>query len=224
MNLLSELLYTLSNINVLFYIIAFLFGGIPFGWLLVKIFYKRDIRQVGSGSIGATNVYRAIKEIDERRAKTFSILTIILDATKGLIVVAFAKMLGLGFSAQWLIALLAILGHCYSPYLGFKGGKGVATAIGSVLLLIPVEGICGLIVWGIVGKVFKISSISSLVGVLSGIILTFIIPYIVPLPDSISIVAQIGTHTPVVLIGLFILYSHIPNIKRLFSGKESKVL
>ena len=201
-----------------------MFGGIPFGWLLVKLIYKQDIRQVGSGSIGATNVYRAVKELDERKAKAFSILTIILDATKGLIVVAFAKMLGLGFSAQWLIALLAILGHCYSPYLGFKGGKGVATAIGSVLLLIPVEGICGLIVWGIVGKVFKISSISSLVGVLSGIILTFVIPYVVPLPDSISIIAQIDTHTPVVLIGLFILYTHIPNIKRLFSGKESRVL
>lgn len=220
----TDILYTLSNINVIFYIIAFLFGGIPFGWLLVKLIYKQDIRQIGSGSIGATNVYRAVKEIDERKAKMFSILTIILDATKGLIVVAFAKMLGLGFSAQWLIALLAILGHCYSPYLGFKGGKGVATAIGSVLLLIPVEGICGLIVWGIVGKVFKISSISSLVGVLSGIILTFVIPYVLPLPDSISIIAQIDTHTPVVLIGLFILYTHIPNIKRLFSGKESKVL
>lgn len=220
----TDILYTLSNINVIFYIIAFMFGGIPFGWLLVKLIYKQDIRQVGSGSIGATNVYRAVKELDERKAKAFSILTIILDATKGLIVVAFAKMLGLGFSAQWLIALLAILGHCYSPYLGFKGGKGVATAIGSVLLLIPVEGICGLIVWGIVGKVFKISSISSLVGVLSGIILTFVIPYVVPLPDSISIIAQIDTHTPVVLIWLFILYTHIPNIKRLFSGKESKVL
>ncbi|WP_104743211.1 glycerol-3-phosphate 1-O-acyltransferase PlsY [Helicobacter cinaedi] len=220
----TDILYTLSNINVIFYIIAFMFGGIPFGWLLVKLIYKQDIRQVGSGSIGATNVYRAVKELDERKAKALSILTIILDATKGLIVVAFAKMLGLGFSAQWLIALLAILGHCYSPYLGFKGGKGVATAIGSVLLLIPVEGACGLIVWGIVGKVFKISSISSLIGVLSGIIFTFIIPYVVPLPDSISIIAQIGTHTPVVLIGLFILYTHIPNIKRLFSGKESKVL
>lgn len=220
----TDILYTLSNINVIFYIIAFMFGGIPFGWLLVKLIYKQDIRQVGSGSIGATNVYRAVKELDERKAKIFSILTIILDATKGLIVVAFAKMLGLGFSAQWLIALLAILGHCYSPYLGFKGGKGVATAIGSVLLLIPVEGVCGLIVWGIVGKVFKISSISSLIGVLSGIIFTFIIPYVVPLPDSISIIAQIGTHTPVVLIGLFILYTHIPNIKRLFSGKESRVL
>ncbi|WP_295736750.1 glycerol-3-phosphate 1-O-acyltransferase PlsY [uncultured Helicobacter sp.] len=219
----TDILYTLSNINVIFYIIAFMFGGIPFGWLLVKLIYKQDIRQVGSGSIGA-NVYRAVKELDERKAKAFSILTIILDAIKGLIVVAFAKMLGLGFSAQWLIALLAILGHCYSPYLGFKGGKGVATAIGSVLLLIPVEGICGLIVWGIVGKVFKISSISSLVGVLSGIILTFIIPYVVSLPNSISIIAQIDTHTPVVLIGLFILYTHIPNIKRLFSGKESKVL
>ena len=138
--------------------------------------------------------------------------------------VALAKAVGLSYETQWAIALLAIIGHCYSPYLGFKGGKGVATAIGSVLLLIPVEGICGLIVWGIVGKVFKISSLSSLIGALSGIVLTFVIPYILPLPDSISIVAQIHTHTPVVLIGLFILYTHIPNIKRLFSGQEGKVL
>lgn len=221
---LSGLLYVLSNINVIFYIIAFIFGAIPFGWLLCKLFFHIDIRQIGSGSIGATNVYRALKDIDERKAKLFSMLTIILDATKGLIVVALAKIFELEFSTQWFIALLAILGHCYSPFLGFKGGKGVATAIGSVLLLIPIEGICGLIIWGIVGKVFKISSISSLVGVLSGIVLTFIIPHVIPIPDSISIIAQIDTHTPVVLIGLFILYTHIPNIRRLFSGSESKVL
>lgn len=221
---LSGLLYVLSNINVVFYIIAFIFGAIPFGWLLCKLFFHIDIRQIGSGSIGATNVYRALKDIDERKAKLFSMLTIILDATKGLIVVALAKIFELEFSTQWFIALLAILGHCYSPFLGFKGGKGVATAIGSVLLLIPIEGICGLIIWGIVGKVFKISSISSLVGVLSGIVLTFIIPHVMPIPDSISIIAQIDTHTPVVLIGLFILYTHIPNIRRLFSGNESKVL
>lgn len=199
-------------------------GGIPFGWLLLKVLYKTDIRQIGSGSIGATNVYRTLKERDEKKAKPLSILTIVLDASKGLIMVALAKAVGLSYETQWAIALLAIIGHCYSPYLGFKGGKGVATAIGSVLLLIPVEGICGLIVWGIVGKVFKISSLSSLIGVLSGIVLTFVIPYILPLPDSISIVAQIHTHTPVVLIGLFILYTHIPNIKRLFSGQEGKVL
>ncbi|TLD81533.1 glycerol-3-phosphate 1-O-acyltransferase PlsY [Helicobacter sp. MIT 05-5293] len=214
----------LLNINVLFYIIAFLFGGIPFGLILVKLRYGIDIRKIGSGSIGATNVYRAIKDTDPKNAKKFSILTIILDATKGLIVVLAAKILGLSYETQWAIALLSILGHCYSPYLGFKGGKGVATAIGSVILLIPIEGICGLIIWGIVGKVFKISSISSLVGVLSGIGLTFVVPYLFPIPSSISIVDQIHTHTPAVLIGLFIIYTHIPNIKRLFSGQESKVL
>ncbi|WP_276890655.1 glycerol-3-phosphate 1-O-acyltransferase PlsY [Helicobacter japonicus] len=224
MDFLSGMLYILSNINVIFYFLAFIIGGIPFGWLLVKILYKVDIRQIGSGSIGATNVYRAIKEKDEKKAKILSILTIILDATKGLIIIAIAKIMGLSYDTQWTIALLAIIGHCYSPFLGFKGGKGVATAIGSVILLIPIEGICGLIVWGIVGKVFKISSISSLVGVLSGIVLTFVIPYILPLPDSISIIAQIHTHTPVVLIGLFIIYTHIPNIKRLLSGQEGKVL
>lgn len=220
----QDLLSILLNINVIFYIMAFAFGGIPFGWLLLKCFYKIDIQQIGSGSIGATNVYRALKDIDPSKAKKFSILTIILDATKGLILVLLAKCFNLSYEAQWGIAFLAIIGHCYSPYLGFKGGKGVATAIGSVLLLIPIEGLCALIVWGIVGKVFKVSSISSLVGVLSGIILTFVIPYTLPLPDSISIVAQIGTHTPVILIGLFILYTHIPNLKRLLSGAESKVL
>lgn len=220
----ADLLGILLNINVIFYIVAFLFGGIPFGWLLLKLFYAIDIREIGSGSIGATNVYRALKDNHPQVAKKFSILTIVLDATKGLMVVALAKIMGLGYESQWSIAILAILGHCYSPYLGFKGGKGVATAIGSVLLLIPIEGLCGLVIWGIVGKVFKISSISSLVGVLSGIVLTFIIPYVLPLPDSISIIAQINTHTPVVLIGLFILYTHIPNIKRLLSGQEGKVL
>ncbi|MCH5313379.1 MAG: glycerol-3-phosphate 1-O-acyltransferase PlsY [Helicobacter sp.] len=224
MNTLSNLLYILSNINVIFYLLAFVVGGIPFGWLLLKIFYKTDIRTIGSGSIGATNVYRALKEKDAKKAKPLSILTIILDATKGLIVVAIAKILELSYETQWTIALLAILGHCYSPFLGFKGGKGVATAIGSVLILIPCESICGLLIWGIVGKVFKISSISSLAGVLGGIALTFVFPYILPLPDSISIIAQIHTHTPVVLIGLFICYTHIPNIKRLFSGQEGKVL
>lgn len=211
-------------INVVFYLLAFLVGGIPFGAVFTKVFYRINIQHVGSGSTGATNVYRAIKEIDPERAKLFSIATLVLDAIKGLIIIALAKLMGLPYGAQWMIALLAIIGHCYSPYLGFKGGKGVSTAIGSVLLLIPIEGALGLVVWAIVGKVFKVSSLSSLLGVLSGIALTFVIPYILPIPDSINIVAQIHSHVPVVLIGLLILYTHIPNIKRLFSGEESKVL
>lgn len=224
MSVLSSIFYIISNINVTFYILAFIVGGIPFGWLLVKLLYKIDIRQIGSGSIGATNVYRSVKEQGEKKAKILSVLTIILDATKGLVMVIIAKAFGLSYETQWSIALLAILGHCYSPFLGFKGGKGVATSIGSVLLLIPCEGICGLIIWGIVGKIFKISSVSSIVGVLSAVVLTFIFPYILPLSDNISIVAQINTHTPIVLIGLLILYTHIPNIKRLVFKQESKIL
>ena len=213
-----------NYINVVFYVVAFLMGGIPFGALLTRIFYGINLQEIGSGSTGATNVYRALKERDSKKAKLFSITTLILDATKGMIVVLVAKLCGIPFGAQWMIAILAIFGHCYSPYLGFKGGKGVSTAIGSVILLIPIEGILGLVVWGVVGKIFKVSSLSSLLGVLSGIILTFIIPYVFTIPDSINGVAQIHSHTPLIIIGLLILYTHIPNIKRLFSGQESKVI
>ena len=210
-------------INVVFYIVAFLVGGIPFGVFFTRL-YGIKIQEVGSGSTGATNVYRALKEVAPKQAKPLSIATLVLDAIKGLLVVLVAKLVGLPYGAQWMIALLAIVGHCYSPYLGFKGGKGVSTAIGSVLLLIPIEDVLGLLVWAIVGKIFKVSSLSSLFGVLSGVLFTFIVPYVVPIPDSINIIAQIHSHAPVVLIGLLILYTHIPNIKRLFSGQENKVL
>lgn len=213
-----------NYINLWFYLLAFFVGGIPFGVMLTKVLYGIDLRKIGSGSIGATNVYRALKEHDPKRAKLISIATLILDAIKGTVIIALAKAVGLPYGAQWFMAILAVLGHCYSPYLGFHGGKGVSTAIGSVILLMPIEGVLGLVVWAVVGKVFKVSSLSSLTGVLSGVVLTFVIPYLLPLPPSIDITAQINSHTPIVLIGLIILYTHIPNIMRLFKGQESKVL
>lgn len=213
----------LSNINVIFYILAYVVGGIPFGLLICKSIYKINLREIGSGSIGATNVYRAIKEIDPNKAKFYSILTIFLDAIKGMVVVALAKIFGLSYETQWSIALLSVLGHCYSPYLNFSGGKGVATAIGSVFLLIPIEGNLGLLVWFLVGKVFKISSLSSLMGVLSGLFFSFIIPYAFSLPKSIDITQQIQSHAPVILIGILIIYTHIPNIIRLFKKEEQKI-
>lgn len=220
-NLFLELI---TNINVIFYILAYLVGGIPFGLVLAKIFGNVDVRKVGSGSIGATNVYRALKDIDPKKAKIVSFTTLILDAFKGFIVVLLAKIFGLSYETQWMIAILCVIAHCYSPYLNFRGGKGVSTAIGSVILLMPIEGILGLIVWGVVGKVFKVSSLSSLLGVLSGIGFTFVIPYVLPLAHSISIIDEIGTHTPAVVIAIIILYTHIPNIIRLFKGQEKKVL
>lgn len=210
----------LSNINVLFYVIAYFVGAIPFGAIIVKVFAGRNILEIGSKSTGATNVYRAFADISPQKAKFFSLTTLILDACKGLVVVLAAKMANLSFETQYSIAILATLGHCYSPFLKFNGGKGVSTAIGSVILLIPIEGALGLLVWAVVGKVFKVSSLSSLLGVLSGILLTFIIPNIFSLPPSIDINAQIGTHAPLIIIGLIILNTHIDNIKRLINKEE----
>lgn len=208
----------LSNINVIFYIIAYLVGGIPFGYLIVKRF-KINLLEIGSGSIGATNVYRALK-LQTPYAKKLSILTIILDSTKGMIVVLVAKVMGLSYETQWAIAVLSVLGHCYSPYLNFKGGKGVSTAIGSTILLVPLEGIIGLIAWFITGKVFKVSSLSSLIGVSIGIISSFFIPHFSP---AISIVSQVGTHTPLIILLCLIIYTHIPNIIRLITKQEGKI-
>lgn len=212
----------LSNINVIFYLVAYLVGAIPFGYIIVRWGYKIDLLNIGSGSIGATNVYRALKDITPR-AKNLSILTILLDSTKGLLVVLCAKMLGLSFETQWAVAILSVLGHCFSPYLGFNGGKGVATTIGSVILLVPFEGAVGLLAWFIIGKVFKVSSLSSLIGVSVGILTTFITPYI-GLPDNISIMAQVGTHTPLIILLVLIIYTHIPNIMRLIRREEGKIL
>lgn len=212
----------LGNINVIFYLVAYLVGAIPFGYIIVRWGYKIDLLNIGSGSIGATNVYRALKDITPR-AKNLSILTILLDSTKGLLVVLCAKMLGLSFETQWAVAILSVLGHCFSPYLGFNGGKGVATTIGSVILLVPFEGAVGLLAWFIIGKVFKVSSLSSLIGVSVGILTTFITPYI-GLPDNISIMAQVGTHTPLIILLVLIIYTHIPNIMRLIRREEGKIL
>ena len=99
----------LSNINVIFYILAYVMGGIPFGLLICKSVYGINLREIGSGSIGATNVYRAIKEVDPSKAKFYSILTILLDATKGMIIVALAKIFGLSYDTQWMIALLSVI-------------------------------------------------------------------------------------------------------------------
>lgn len=211
-----------SNINVIFYLIAYLVGAVPFGYIIVYFGYKINLLNVGSGSIGATNVYRALKDITPH-AKYLSILTILLDSSKGLLIVLIAKICDLSFETQWAVAILSVLGHCFSPYLGFNGGKGVATTIGSVILLVPFEGVIGLLAWFIVGKVFKVSSLSSLIGVSIGILATFIVPFL-SLPPSISILAQIGTHTPLVILLVLIIYTHIPNIIRLIKRKEGKIL
>lgn len=215
MALLGFVIDFFTSINGIFYIIAYLFGGIPFGLIYGKIFGKINITEYGSGSIGATNVLRVLKETKPEIAKKIAILTIISDALKGIVIIAIARYLGLTYEAQWFIALLAVLGHCYSPFLRFEGGKGVATGVGVIAMFLPLEALIGIIIWFITGKLLKISSLASLFGVIFGVGSSFIIHPEVP---------YIETHTPMVLIAFIIFYKHIPNIIRLIQKKENKII
>jgi glycerol-3-phosphate acyltransferase PlsY len=205
----------LSNINIQFYILAYLVGGIPFGLLLAKKFTSIDVRESGSGSIGATNVLRVLKESNPSLAKKIAIATLSLDALKGIAVLLLASFFNLSEQTLWMIAIICVVGHCYSPYLKFEGGKGVATGMGVMLFMLPLETTLAIVAWFIAGKIFKVSSLSSLIALLTLLISSFIIH-----PD----IPEIRTHAPLFIIAFLIIYKHVPNIMRLFSGKESKVV
>ncbi|MCI7766242.1 glycerol-3-phosphate 1-O-acyltransferase PlsY [Helicobacter sp.] len=204
-----------TSLNGFFYLLAYLVGGIPFGLIYGKIFGGVNIRETGSGSIGATNVLRTLKKTNPKIAKKVAILTMISDALKGALVILIAKFFNLTYEAQWMIAFLAVVGHCFSPFLKFEGGKGVATGVGVVAVFLPIEAILGLIIWGLVGKILKISSLASLIGVLFVGIMSFVLHPEIP---------HIHTHVPLLLIMFIIFYKHIPNIIRLFQRKEQKIL
>ncbi|WP_104713240.1 glycerol-3-phosphate 1-O-acyltransferase PlsY [Helicobacter cetorum] len=219
----DSVLSFLTNINVIFTILGYLIGGIPFGYALMKIFYNTDITKIGSGGIGATNVLRSLQNLGVAKAKQLAILVLILDLFKGMFAVFLSKLFGLDYSLQWMVAIASILGHCYSPFLNFNGGKGVSTTMGAVALLIPIESLIGLVVWFFVGKVIKISSLASILGVGTATLLIFYVPYM-NIPDSINIIKEVGTQTPMVLVFIFTLLKHTSNIFNLLLGKEKKIL
>ncbi|NOQ29603.1 MAG: glycerol-3-phosphate 1-O-acyltransferase PlsY [Helicobacteraceae bacterium] len=200
----------LSNINVQFYIATYLIAGIPFGLLLAKFFAKVDIKESGSKSIGATNVLRVVKESDPVLAKKLGIATLALDVLKGVVVLLVAMAMGMDDSLLWTISVLAVLAHCFSPYLWFEGGKGVATGMGVLMVMLPIETLIALVVWAISAKTIKISSLSSLIGLVALVTSSFYLNPAIP-------------HAPVVIIAFVIFYKHIPNIVRLIKGEESKV-
>lgn len=201
----------LFNTNIQFFILAYLVGGIPFGLLLAKSFAGVNIKESGSKSIGATNVLRVVKEKDPKLAKKLGAATLALDALKAIIVLAIAKFVGLSEATLWGIGILAVIGHCFSPYLNFEGGKGVATGLGVMIFMLPLESIIALVVWTISAKTIKISSISSLLALIALIVASFILK-----PEL--------AHAPIIIIAIILVYKHIPNILRLFSGEEKKVV
>jgi len=202
-----------TNPNIIFYILAYLIGSIPFGLLLAKKYAGVNVQESGSKSIGATNVLRVVKQTNPALAKKLGIATVLLDAIKGVIVILAAMAYGMSQETLWAIAVISVLGHCYSIYLSFEGGKGVATGLGVFLVLIPIPTIIGALIWGFCAKVLKISSISSLLGLL-GVVISAII-----LNNGLGI----DSNAPMYIVTFVIFYKHIPNIVRLIKGEEGKV-
>ncbi|MGH1600448.1 glycerol-3-phosphate 1-O-acyltransferase PlsY [Campylobacter majalis] len=200
--------------NLIAYLVAYLCGAVPFGLIFGKIFAGVDITKSGSRSIGATNVLRVIKEQNPKKAKFIAILTVVCDVLKGLMPLFVAKFLGLSEATLWAMAVLAVIGHCFSPFLAFEGGKGVATGAGVLGFFLPYELLIAVVVWFVVGKILKISSLASLLALLALVISSFI------LHADLSIYS----HAPILIIAYIVVYKHIPNIKRLLSGKEAKVI
>ncbi len=199
-----------TNQNTLLYLAVYIIAGIPFGYILAKQFAGVDIKSAGSGNIGATNVLRVVKEKDPKLAKKLGAITLFLDAIKGMIVIIVAKMLGTPEGVLWTIAILAVVGHCFSIFLAFEGGKGVATGFGVLLIMMPIPALIAIATWFISAKGLKISSISSLIGLIAFIIASYII-----YPNTY--------HAPIWIIAIIIFYKHIPNIVRLFNKEEAKV-
>lgn len=180
---------------------AYLLGSIPFGLLLTKAAGLGDVRQIGSGSIGATNVLRTGR-------KGLAAATVLLDAAKGALPVLLAAQYLPG--TEWAAAVGAVAGHCFTPWLRFKGGKGFATAAGVLLALAwPAMLICAAI-WATVLAVWRISSVASM----ATVILAPFVGWAVGYPEVIL---------PLVLIALIVLVQHRANIRRLMRGEEPRV-
>ena len=201
----------LFNINGQFFLAAYLIGSIPFGLLLAKFFAGVNVKESGSNSIGATNVLRVVKETNPALAKKLGAATLALDALKGILVLVVAMLMEMPESTLWAIAVLTVIGHCFSIYLWFEGGKGIATGLGVLAVLLPVETAIAFLVWFVMAKTLKISSLSSLIALVALLIASFFIH-----PEL--------AHAPVIIIAFIIIYKHIPNIIRLIKGEEKKVI
>lgn len=196
--------------DVLFQILAillsYLLGAVPFGLFFSKLFSSVDVRTVGSGNIGATNVLRAA-------GKKAAVLTLLMDTMKGLVPVLIVKSIFQNDAITVFSGAAAILGHNFPVYLKFKGGKGVATSYGVVLAVAPWIGFICLLIWTIVAYIWRYSSLSALVAFTCYLGLTFF---------AFSPVSK-----PYGLLSLFIFgmiyYRHRENIKRLLSGSEPKI-
>ena len=181
-------------------IISYLMGSIPFGFILTKIFLKKDIREIGSGNIGATNALRTGN-------KTIGYSTLVLDILKAVTPVLYVKIFYQDF--LYIASLCAFLGHVFPIWLKFKGGKGVATYVGILFAINIYFGIIFTISWFVTFFISKYSSLSSLVGTAS-------------IPIYLLILSQFEQVIFFTIMFVLIFFTHRENIKRLKNKEETK--
>lgn len=182
---------------------AYLIGAIPTGVILTRIAGGDDIRKSGSGNIGATNVYRVA-------GRKLGIITLLGDCLKGLLPVLAAQQMQLGTMAVAAVALAAFIGHCYPIYLGFKGGKGVATALGIFLVLSPLSVLAAFVVFALVLWKWRFISLSSISA--AALVPIFIIIFTGSLP----------LFWASLVIATIVIWRHRGNIERLRQGSENR--
>lgn len=190
--------------------VAYLLGSIPFGYVLVWMFKHEDVRKTGSGNIGATNVARS-------GGKGLGLLTLLLDTLKGAVAVLLTlhfapRIHGAPSDLAVAAGVAAVVGHIFTVWLGFKGGKGIATALGVFLALVPMVALSSLGVFLVVFALTRYVSLASIFAALSVPLFTWLL---------------VPAHTPVLLVGvsfisLLSIVKHHANIRRLLSGTESK--
>ena len=181
-------------------IASYLMGSIPFGLILTKVFLNKDIRNIGSGNIGATNALRTGNNL-------IGYSTLILDIAKAIIPVIFVKI---NYpDLIYIASLSAFLGHVFPIWLKFKGGKGVATYVGILFSITFLLGIIFVASWGVIFLMFRYSSLSSIIGSIS-------------IPIYILITDQISNAIFFSIMFVLIFFTHRENIKRLKNKEESK--
>lgn len=194
-------------IDTVFVILSYLLGSVSTGYLIAKYIYKIDLKTVGSGNIGATNVLRTL-------GKKLGVLTLVGDAMKGVIPTVFAlvyKPAPINQPLVFFCALFAFLGHLFPFYLKFKGGKGVATALGIAIVLFPLQTLLCAIVFFVAVLKTRMVSLGSILAALS-------------LPVFVSFKAQTGYQiTLSIIISVLIIFKHKDNIHRILEGKENKL-
>lgn len=183
------------------FVISYLIGSIPFGLILTKLSGAGDLRAIGSGNIGATNVLRTGR-------KSLALATLLLDALKGAVPVWIGSSFGPDMAV--VAGLGAVIGHCFPVWLKFLGGKGVATAAGVILTMSPLAGLLAFAVFLVIVTLTRYVSLGSVLGAASAAPIAYLL-------------GQIQSAELYLVIGLIIIVKHQANLRRLFAGEESKL-